>query len=128
MRWVLWILALFVLAVAAALALRYNTGYVLVVAPPYRAELSLNLFVLLCLAAIGAGYLLLRFVLGALALPARVREYRARRRRDDARAALLDALRAFFEGRYGRAEKAAAAVIDSGEMPALGAVLAARCR
>lgn len=126
MRWIFWILGLFALAVAAALALRFNTGYVLLVSPPYRVELSLNLFVIVCLAALGLGYLLLRFVLGAIELPARVREFRARRARDNARSALLDALRAFFEGRYGRAEKAAAAVIESGEMPALGAVLAAR--
>ncbi len=126
MRWVFWILGLFALAVALALALRFNAGYVLLVSPPYRVELSLNLFVFGSLAAIALAYLLLRFVLGALELPARVREYRARRRRDDARTALLDALRAFFEGRYGRAEKAAAAVIESDEIPALGAVLAAR--
>jgi HemY protein len=126
MRWVFWILGLFALAVAAALALRFNAGYVLLVSPPYRVELSLNLFVLGALAAIGIGYLVLRLVLGAIELPARVREFRARRRRDSARSALLDALHAFFEGRYGRAEKAAAAVIESDEMPALGAVLAAR--
>ncbi len=126
MRWVFWILGLFALAVTLALALRFNAGYVLLVSPPYRVELSLNLFVFGSLAAIALAYLLLRFVLGALELPARVREYRARRRRDDARTALLDALRAFFEGRYGRAEKAAAAVIESDEIPALGAVLAAR--
>jgi len=126
MRWVFWILGLFALAVAAALALRFNTGYVLLVSPPYRVELSLNLFVLGALALIGVGYIVLRLVLGAIELPARVREFRARRQRDTARSALLDALRAFFEGRYGRAEKAAAAVIESDEMPALGAVLAAR--
>jgi len=126
MRWVFWILGLFALAVAAALALRFNAGYVLLVSPPYRVELSLNLFVIGALAAIGIGYLVLRLVLGAIELPARVREFRARRQRDNARSALLDALRAFFEGRYGRAEKAAAAVIESDEMPALGAVLAAR--
>lgn len=126
MRWVFWILGLFALAVAAALALRFNTGYVLLVSPPYRVELSLNLFVLGALALIGAGYIVLRLVLGAIELPERVREFRARRQRDNARSALLDALRAFFEGRYGRAEKAAAAVIESDEMPALGAVLAAR--
>ena len=126
MRWLFWILGLFALAVALALAMRFNTGYVLVVSPPYRAELSLNLFIFGVVAAIGVAYLLLRFVLGALELPARVREYRARRQRDNLRSALLDALRAFFEGRYGRAEKAAAAVIESGDMPALGAVLAAR--
>ena len=126
MRWVFWILGLFALAVAAALALRFNAGYVLLVSPPYRIELSLNLFLLGALALIGVGYVVLRLVLGALELPARVREFRARRQRDNARSALLDALRAFFEGRYGRAEKAAAAVIESDEMPALGAVLAAR--
>lgn len=126
MRWVFWVLGLFALAVAAALALRFNAGYVLLVSPPYRVELSLNLFVIGALAAIGIGYLVLRLVLGAIELPARVREFRARRQRDNARSALLDALRAFFEGRYGRAEKAAAAVIESDEMPALGAVLAAR--
>lgn len=126
MRWVFWILGLFALAVAAALALRFNTGYVLLVSPPYRVEFSLNLFALGALALIGAGYIVLRLVLGAIDLPERVREFRARRQRDNARSALLDALRAFFEGRYGRAEKAAAAVIESDEMPALGAVLAAR--
>lgn len=126
MRLVFWILGLFALAVAVALALRYNSGYVLIVSPPYRVELSLNLFVLVSVGALGLGYVVLRFVAGAIELPARVRAFRARRRRDAARTALLDALRAFFEGRYGRAEKAAAAVIDADEMPALGAVLAAR--
>lgn len=126
MRWVLWIVGLFALAVVAALALRFNTGYALLVWPPYRVELSLNLLLLMLAGAFAAGYLLLRFILGAIALPAKVREYRARRQREDARAALLEAVRAFFEGRYGRAEKAAASAMESGESPALGAVLAAR--
>jgi HemY protein len=126
MRWVIWILGLFALAVAVALALRFNPGYVLLVSPPYRVEFSLNFFVLASVGALGLGYLLLRFVSGAIELPARVREFRARRRRDDARTAMLNALRAFFEGRYGRAEKAASTVIGADEMPALGAVLAAR--
>ena len=111
MRWVFWILGLFALAVALALALRMNVGTVLVLAPPYRIELSLNLFALGFVAALGLGYLLLRFVFGAIALPQRVREYRAARAKDNARSALIDALQAFFEGRYGRAEKAAA-VLD----------------
>ncbi|HEV2008694.1 MAG TPA: heme biosynthesis HemY N-terminal domain-containing protein, partial [Burkholderiales bacterium] len=46
--------------------------------------------------------------------------------RESARSGMLEALRAFFEGRYGRAEKAAANAMESGESPALGAVLAAR--
>ncbi len=126
MRWVFWILGLFALAVATALALRFNTGYALLVWPPYRVELSLNLLLLLLIAGFAVGYLLLRFVFGAIELPAKVREFRERRRREYARTTTLDALRAFFEGRYGRAEKAAASAMESAETPALGAVLAAR--
>jgi HemY protein len=125
MRWVFWVLGLFALAVALALALRFNTGYALLVWPPYRVELSLNLLLLLLAAGFAAGYLLLRFIFGALELPAKVREFRARRRRETARTLMVDALRAFFEGRYGRAEKAAASAMESGETPVLGAVLAA---
>ena len=126
MRWIFWILGLFALAVGLALALRFNAGYALFVWPPYRVELSLNLLALLLVAGFAAGYLLLRFVLGAIALPARVRRYREHRRLENARVSMLDAVSAFFEGRYGRAEKAAARAMESAESPALGAVLAAR--
>ena len=126
MRWVFWILGLFALAVAVALALRFNTGYALLVWPPYRAELSLNLLVLLLAAGFVLGYLLFRFIFGAIGLPAKVREYRERRRRDSARATLLAAVNAFFAGRFGRAEKAAAEAMESADTSALGAVLAAR--
>lgn len=125
MRWVFWILGLFACAVAFALALRFNTGYALLVWPPYRVELSLNLALLLLIAGFAVVYLLLRFTFGAIGLPAKVREFRERRRRENARGMMLAALQAFFEGRYGRAEKAAANAIESGESPALGAVLAA---
>jgi HemY protein len=126
MRWVFWILGLFALAVALALALRLNTGYALLVWPPYRVELSLNLALLLLAVGFAVVYLLLRFISSALGLPAQVRDFRERRRRENARRMLLEALEAFFEGRYGRAEKAAASAMESGESPALGAVLAAR--
>jgi HemY protein len=125
-RWVFWILGLFALAVAVALALRFNAGYALLVWPPYRVELSLNLLATLLGAAFVAGYLLLRFIFGAVGLPAKVREYRERRRRETARATLLDAASEFFTGRYGRAEKAAASAMEAPDTAALGAVLAAR--
>ncbi len=126
MRWVFWILGLFALAVALALALRFNDGYALLVWPPYRAELSLNLLLLLSGAGFAVGYLLLRFIFGAIGLPRKVREYRERRRHENARATLLTAVNEFFSGRFGRAEKAAARVMESPETAALGAVLAAR--
>ncbi len=126
MRWVFWMLGLFALAVALALALRMNAGYAILVWPPYRVELSLNFALVLAAAGFAAGYLLLRFIFGALGLPARVREYRERRRREHARSTLLGAANAFFEGRYGRAEKAAASVMESTDTSALATVLAAR--
>lgn len=126
MRWIFWVLGLFAVAVALALALRLNTGYALLVWPPYRVELSLNLLLVLLGAGFAVVYLLLRFISGALGLPAKVRDFRARRRRENARSMLLDAVKAFFEGRYGRAEQAAASAMESGESPVLGAVLAAR--
>lgn len=125
MRWVFWILSLFALAVGFALALRYNDGYALFVWPPYRVELSLNLLALLLGASFVAGYLLVRFVFGAIALPAQVREYRARRHRENLRASLLSAAAAYFEGRFGRAGKAAASVAESPETEPLASVLAA---
>ncbi len=125
MRWAFWVLGLFALAVAAALALRLNTGYALLVWPPYRIELSINLLLLLLVIGFAAIYLLLRVIFGAIELPQRVREFRARRRRESARTALLDALGAYFEGRYSHAEKLAASTIETGEAPVLGAVLAA---
>jgi HemY protein len=55
-----------------------------------------------------------------------VREYRLARRRETARATLIEALHEYFAGRYSRAEKAAAAALDAGEHPDLAAVLAGR--
>ena len=50
MKGALWLLVLFMIAVTVTIAATYNSGYVLIVAQPYRIELSLNLLVLLLLA------------------------------------------------------------------------------
>ena len=55
MKAVFWLLVLFAVAIAATLAAK-NNGYVLVVAQPYRIELSLNLMALLLSLAF-VGYL-----------------------------------------------------------------------
>ena len=126
MRTLFWIIAIFALAVGVVSIARYNTGYLLLVLPPYRIEFSLNLLLVLLLVAFTVGYFLVRMVSGTLRLPAQVREYRVARRRQTAQATLLDALQEFFSGRYARAEKAAASSIELGEHAALCAVLAAR--
>ncbi len=44
MKFLIWLLVLFAAAVAVTLA-AHNAGYVLLVYPPYRVEMSLTLFV-----------------------------------------------------------------------------------
>ena len=126
MRALLWLLTLGALAVGLALAARYNDGYVLLVLPPWRVELSLNLMILLQLAGFVVLYMSVRVVSHTLALPQAVREYRARRRRGQAEQALGDAVRFSFEGRYGHSLKSAADAHAAGYAPALAALVAAR--
>ena len=126
MRGLMWVLAVFALAVGLSLAAHLNDGYAILVFPPYRAELSLNLAILLGLAGFVLGYLLLRMVTHTIRLPLYVRDFRRRRRDAKGRAALLFALQAMFEGRYARAEKAAGKAYKLGQAPALSALIAAR--
>lgn len=107
MRALFWLLILAALAVGLALAARYNEGYVLLVLPPWRAEVSLNLFLLLCAAGFFVIYLLARAVSHTLALPHAVAEFRRRRRQEKAALALRDAWRLLQEGRYGHAMRCA---------------------
>ena len=126
MRTLLWVVAIAALAVGLTLAASHNTGYVLLALPPYRVELSLNLLLILLALGFAIGYALVRAVSAMLRLPRQVREYRVARRREQSRATLLEALHEYFAGRYGRAEKAAAASLELREHSSLAAVLAAR--
>lgn len=126
MRTLFWIIALFAIAAGLVVAARFNTGYVLLVAPPYRVELSLNLLLIVLFVGFVAGYILVRIVSGTLQLPARVHEYRIARRHKKMLATLIDALQNYFTGRYARAEKAAAGLIKAGEHAGIGAIVAAR--
>ena len=107
MRALFWLLVLAALAVGLSLAARYNDGYVLLVLPPWRAEVSLNLFLLLCAVGFFVIYLLARAVSHTLALPRAVAEFRQRRQQDKAARALRDAWRLLQEGRYGHAMRCA---------------------
>jgi len=126
MKTLVWVVGIAVLAVAVTMVARHNTGYVLLTLASWRLELSLNFFIVLLVAGFIAGYALVRFMLATLDLPRQVREYRAARRREAARARLVEALHEYFAGRYSRAEKAAAEALESGEQADLCAVIAAR--
>lgn len=126
MKALAWIIVLFAVAVGVTLFARYNTGYVLLVIPPWRIEFSLNVLLVALAVAFAGAYAVLRATSATMRLPRQVREYRLARRREQARTSLLEALREYFAGRFGRAEKAAAVAMESGEQPQLAAVLAAR--
>lgn len=126
MRSLFWVLALFALAVAVALGARLNDGYVLLVFPPWRAEISLNLFLLALAALFVALYVLLRGLALTFGLPQRVRQYRAGRQREQAGLVFQDAVRLLFEGRFGQALKKATEAHAAGTAPGLSALIAAR--
>lgn len=125
MKFLLWLLGLFALAVALALAV-HNPGYVLLAYPPYRLEMSLTLFVLALLATFVLAYLALQLLLAVLGLPAYVRAFRAERSKVKGRTAMMDALGAFFEGRYQAAEKSAVQALELGEESGIIPIIAAR--
>ncbi|MFA6972028.1 MAG: heme biosynthesis HemY N-terminal domain-containing protein [Gallionella sp.] len=125
MKYLISILVLFATAVALATLLQ-NTAYVLLVYPPYRIEVSLKLFVVLFLLVFGFGYWLIHLLLATTQLPAEVQKIRLDRAKNNARKLLDVALRAFFEGRYAEAEKAALRAIKHGENSVLYGIIAAR--
>src|SRR2546421_6466983 len=126
MKSLLWLIAVFAAAVAFVILGRVDAGYVLLVYPPYRVEMTMLFFAVAALAAFLILHALLRLLVQILALPATVRSYRTRRRRERAHGALAAALQAYYEGRYRRAEKQAALAFEIGPVPGLAALLAAR--
>ncbi len=103
MRMLIWVLVLAAMAVGLALAARYNDGYVLLVLPPWRAELSLNFLLIVLAVFLLAGHWLLSFVKHVLNLPEAVLNFRHRRTVLRSAELLQDAYRLLSEGRYGHA-------------------------
>lgn len=126
MRFAIWSVVLAVLAVGIALLARQSDGYVVIVAAPWRIELSLNLLVVAVLAGYLAFHLLARLAETLVAIPKRVAAYREERARTRARQSLNDALIAFFQGRFASAEKSASVAMESEESRGVAAIIAAR--
>ena len=126
MKGLFWVLTLFALAVALALATHLNESYVVLVLPTYREELPLNLVVTILAGGFFVLYLLLRGVALTTSLPRRVRGFRERRQREKAAGEFDDVIRLILEGRYGQALKKAGAAHAAGHSPGLAALLAAR--
>jgi HemY protein len=121
-----WLLALSLLAVLLAAVLRYSPGYVLVVVPPYRVELSVGLALTSIAGLFAIGYLMLRAGSRLAGLPGEVREWRARGQRERGATALAAAMRAYLGGRFGKARAHASEALAAGAAPAVSAIIAAR--
>jgi len=126
MRWLISFLIVAVLAVALAMAGRYDPGYVVLVYPPWRMEISFISFVLMVVALVVGGVVLLRLAMLTLNLPRIVREQRERRaakKRDDN---FVGGLRAYTEYRYQDAEQSLGQWQGDESRLGLARVLAAR--
>lgn len=126
MRFLFWFLLIAVAAVAAALAAKLTHGYALLVAPPYRVELSLSLLVILAIAGFFTLYLLSQMAMRTAELPGRVRAWRAQQKRESARAKQDAAIVALLEGRYGKAQQLAQEALALPYSTGLAALIAAR--
>jgi len=107
LRGLLWLALLFVLAVVLATVGHFDAGQVLIVYPPYRVDVSLNLVVVGIVALFIVLYTAIRFARNVWTMPQRVAAYRVRAKEAKAHAALRDAIGNLYAGRFSRAEKAA---------------------
>ncbi|NRT57957.1 heme biosynthesis HemY N-terminal domain-containing protein [Sphaerotilus uruguayifluvii] len=112
MRQVVWLLAMFAVAVLAASTFGANDGLVSVYWAPWRVDLSINVFVLLLLAAGFVGHVLVGAVSSLIDLPQRARQWRTQQREQAAQKSLREAIAQLFAGRYGRAHKAAQQALE----------------
>ena len=111
MRIALWLLALFGVAVATALFAGNNPGSITLFWPPYRIDLSLNLFLLLLLAGFLTLHLAWRALSAFIAIPREARIWRLRQRERSMQLALLDAFSQLTAGRFIRARRAGESVL-----------------
>lgn len=126
MKTLLWALWLAVIAAAIAIGLQATQGSVVALAPPWRIDFSLNFFLLLLFLALWLAYRLGRVRQRLGDFPERVRAYRERRSELGALRGLREALKALFEGRFARAERAAQQAQSVPHVAGLSALVAAR--
>lgn len=112
MRTWLWTILLLALAVALALLLKTHGGNVLIVAPPWRVEMSLTLAVLLLLAIFLVAHVTLRIIYWFSGSPERFRLWRGRRAEKRDAELLESGWIGMMEGRYDQAQKEFQRLLD----------------
>jgi HemY protein len=126
MRWLISLLIVGVLAVALAMAGRYDPGYVVLVYPPWRMEISFISFALVLVGLVVSGVVLLRLAVLTLGLPASVRAQRERRAGKKRDENFVGGLKAYTEYRYQDAAQSLGQWQGDDARVGLARVLAAR--
>lgn len=111
MRGVLWLAALFAVAVLAALFAGNNHNSVTLFWAPYRIDLSFNLVLLLLVLGFALMHGALQALGGLLRIPQQARRWRMAQRERALYNALLEALTLLVAGRFVRSRKAAERVL-----------------
>lgn len=126
MRLFIWVIFLFAAAIGLAVAARFNPGNVVFFYPPYRVDLSMNFFILLSGLMFVLIYGMLKAIRVTRNMPSKVARYRQDKREREGNRAFREALKAFFEGRFGHSERAATRAAQSSENAGLAALIGAR--
>nr|WP_315464027.1 heme biosynthesis HemY N-terminal domain-containing protein [uncultured Rhodoferax sp.] len=111
MRFALWLMALFGMAVASALFAGNNHGTVTLYWPPYRVDVSLNLVLLGLALVFLTVHLALRALSGLFNIPQQARRWRLSYKERSIYSGLLDTMSHLVAGRFVRARKAAEQVV-----------------
>ncbi len=126
MKLLVWLLLVVIAAALIPLTIGAGNGYLLLVQPPYRIELSTSMFLLLVTLTFLLVYGLLRLVFYTMHLPQNVQAFKLQRRQKQANAALLESITALAEGRFGQAGKSAESALEFGADPLIPTLIAAR--
>ncbi|WP_066568380.1 heme biosynthesis HemY N-terminal domain-containing protein [Snodgrassella sp. CFCC 13594] len=128
MKGLIWIIVLFVVAVALVLGAQYYSGNVYIVTEETTVRVNLHLFVGVMLLTVVLLYVLLRLVLGTAHLPKRVSGWYSEHQTHKSVVALNHAGLAYFEGKFEQAETQAGKVLQNkrgGDNKTLALMLAA---
>lgn len=107
MRFIAWVIFIAISAVAAAWVTAHNQGHVTLYWSAHRIDMSMNLFILLALAAFIAVFFILKLFSGIVDLPMRAARYRHSQKEARAIKAVADSINHLFAGRFAKALKSA---------------------
>jgi HemY protein len=124
MRVGFWLAVILGTILAVLVAARFDRGYVLVVFPPWRVEMSFILGLVLTFGMFVLTYMAFKLLRVALRLPAGVRAWRERQRRMRAEDELSRAVAALIAGDHGQARALAGQSLQREGTP-LAALVAA---